>query len=381
MSIKNYQFLIIFVLFLASCSKNEEQSSNTGDIRTSPYKDHPLNERYQKLLDNYQKETKAPGCLMLVSRAGYSTWIGSNGTSNLNSKETLQITSQFRIGSISKIYVAAYILRLVDLGVLQLDDQLVNLLPEIAAKIPGANNVKVRHLLGHLSGIIDPSNESNIYKTDLINDPIAFGKLKVPDLLNRYVYGQPLHFSPGSEYRYSNTGYWLLGLIAEKIKKASLQQLLANEFFVPLKLTDTYLEKKSNPNVANGYGVITGSKIMDVNQYDIADGDGKSAGGIISSAGDVGSFMSSLFNGRILSAQMMAEMKKIQLPECGRDECRYGLGMEIWDVKGLTAYGHNGSSVGYESNTLYFENTKTLIVLFKNIGGGSDKSFLYDIAN
>lgn len=378
-AMKKVQLLLLTLLCitLMSCSKDPQADDPVPDN----YDLHPYNAKYSAMLNNYYQNTQAPGVVMLVSRVGQSIWIGSRGVYDMDQEIEMTNSTKFRTGSITKVYVAAYILHLVEQGKLNLDDQLSDLLPEVAEMIPGSANVTVKQLLSHMSGIIDPSNESSLYTYDLISDPVAFGKQSIYELLNKYVYGENLHFPPGTQYQYSNTGYWLLQLIAEKTMNNNLPELLKTTFFDPLNLKNTYLDSRDDEYVSKGYAIIENNTgLMDVSVYDKADSDGKASGGIVSTAEEISIFMRALFRGQLISPQMLGQMKMQQFSGCKTDDCRYGLGLEIWDVNGLTGIGHNGSSVGYEANAVYFEATQTLIVLFKNKGGGSDKSFFYDIA-
>ncbi len=375
MKIVNYAFLIFIFMSMFSCSKDGEIRDNNNDNT-----DHPKHAVYQAMSDKYYQSTQAPGTVMLVLREGQDTWMSAKGVSDIDQNIPMTTDTRFRIGSITKVYVAAYILYLVDHNKFQLDNLLSDLLPEVAGQIPGSHSITLRQLLAHLSGIIDPSGEVASYSDDLLNDPEAFGSYTIPDLLEKYVYGKELHFTPGTQYQYSNTGYWLLQLIAEKTMGKSLPALLDEAFFQPLNLKNTFLDKRANDQAAKGYAIIEGGGLADVTLYDKADSDGKASGGIISNAEEVSIFMNALFNGGLISAGMLNEMKTVQFIDPGGDGYHYGLGMELWKLKEITGFGHNGSSTGYETNVLYFDHTRTLIITFKNKGGSSDKSFFYDIA-
>ncbi|MBE7172096.1 MAG: beta-lactamase family protein [Williamsia sp.] len=372
---KHKIFLAFFFLLMTACGKHMQPLPGETD---HSYDWHPQHQAYQQILDQYQVNTRAPGSILYVSRPDHPEWVGAVGWLRLDTKQPMTVNTPFRIGSITKVFVAALILQLADKGVLSLSSKLQDLLPQVSAQIPGSQHITVHHLLAHLSGIYDPVNEDNQYKTDLIDDPVGMGKRTTEQLLDKYVYGKKLYFKPGSEYRYSNSGYWLLGLIAEKLSGKSLSDQLMEGIVAPLALHSTYLQKKQHTGVSAGYALVNNSttpRITEVTSLDAADGDGKAAGGITSSAKDLGTFYRALFGGQLISAASLAEMKKIQLPTCNGEDCRYGLGLEVWKLGELTAFGHNGSSVGYECNALFFEKSKTVVVLFKNIGGGSDKRF------
>src|SRR5690606_41724188 len=92
-------------------------------------------------------------------------------------------------------------------GQLSLEDVLADHLPFVNGEIPEANKITLRHLLAHLSGIVDPPNESLVYQADLVNNPSAIYATPVEKLLITYVYGNLLNFSTCSGYSYSYTYY------------------------------------------------------------------------------------------------------------------------------------------------------------------------------
>ncbi|NUO01434.1 MAG: beta-lactamase family protein, partial [Saprospiraceae bacterium] len=341
------------------------------------YSDHPKNAKYVGELSAYQAATGAPGAILLVSRQGEPLWIGAGGHSNLEHQTAMRTNTPFRTGSITKMFVATAILQLRSQNKLTLGDVLTEHLPEVSGKIPLAGQITVRHLLGHLSGITDPPNESIRYQLDIINGPDRFGTMPVKTLLEKYVYHKALNFNPGTAYGYSNANYWLLGLIIERLTQKNLQQALDELIFSPLGLTHTWIEKRDDRNVARGYADFYGSgNLLDVSSWDRAEGDGKAAGGLISTAEDLTKFMKALFGGQLLPLSAVEEMKQIQLPHCSSPDCEYGLGLELWRTGAGVAYGHNGSLAGIEANVLYFPESGNVVLLFKNNGNGSDKRLI-----
>ena len=341
------------------------------------YESHPKHREYLKELSDYKNATASPGSVLLVARPGEALWIGSVGMSNLAHQTPNHTSSQFRTGSVTKMLTAVVILKLMEQGQLSLEDKLVDHLPSVKGNIPEADKITIRHLLAHLSGIIDPPNESLRYQAEIINNPSAMYASKVEDLLDDYVYGKELHFPPGTGYSYSNTNYWLLGMIAERITSKSLQQLMEEMIFIPLQMNRSYLDARDDGQVARGYADLYNNRVlMDVSLWDRAEGDGRADGGLISNAEDLYKFMRGLFEGRLISSGTLEDMKKIQWSSCDSPYCEYGLGLEIWRTDAGIAYGHNGGLIGIEANVLYFENSGGISVLYKNNGNGSDKSWL-----
>lgn len=369
--------LIVCLFALFVCCSNDidvPKPSNPPDIL---FEHHEKNESYQLALDKYRLSTNSPGSILLVDRPGEQLWIGASGKANLEHNSSMQTNSQFRTGSITKMFTAVVILQLYDAGKISLDDKLVTHLPETNGNIPQADGITIRHLLAHLSGIIDPPNESLRYKSDIINDPVRMYNADIDETLKKYVYGKGLHFTPGSSYSYSNTNYWLLGKIAERITGESLAVAMKNMIFDPLQMTGTYLGKVDDRNVVRGYAdLYANGTLLDVSLWDKAEGDGRADGGVVSTAEDLYKFMHALFNDEILNESTLADMKTVQLSTCNAPECEYGLGLELWRVESGIAYGHNGALIGIEANALYFESSKGISVLYRNKGDGSDKKWL-----
>jgi D-alanyl-D-alanine carboxypeptidase len=367
---------ILFGGLLFACS-NEiiiPQPQASEDVS---YDTHPKHLQYQRELEKYKNDTYSPGSILLVDKPGEPLWLGATGDSNLEYKNPMKTTNQFRTGSITKMFTAVVIMRMVEEHLLSLEDKLINLLPETSGNIEKADRITLRHLLSHLSGIIDPPNESLNYQAEIINNPKYTYDMSIEKMLDKYVYGKNLHFEPGTGYSYSNTNYWLLGLIAERKSGQTLQVLMNNYIFTPIALPHTYIEKRDDRNVARGYvDFYNNGKLMDVSQWDRAEGDGQPDGGLITNAEELNKFMRALFRGQLVSLTTLEEMKKIQLPGCNSPECEYGLGLELWRTDAGIAYGHNGSLAGLEANALYYEETGGISVLYKNNGNFSDKRFL-----
>lgn len=367
--------ILLSTVFLA-CS-NEIIIPIAQVLEDVSYENHPKHQQYQSETDKYKRDTFSPGSIMLIDKPGEPLWIGATGRSNLEYQTKMKTTDQFRTGSITKMFTAVVIMRMVEEQQLSLEDKLIDLLPETSGNIEKADRITLRHLLSHLSGIIDPPNESLNYQAEIINNPNYMYDMSIEKMLDKYVYGKKLHFEPGTGYSYSNTNYWLLGLIAERKSGQIIHTLMNNYIFSPLSLTHTYIEKRDDRNVVRGYvDFYNNGVLIDVSQWDRAEGDGQPDGGLITNAEELKIFMRALFGGQLVSLATLEEMKKIQLPGCNTPECEYGLGLELWRTEAGIAYGHNGSLAGLEANVLYYEEKGGISVLYKNNGNFSDKRFL-----
>ncbi|ADB38793.1 serine hydrolase domain-containing protein [Spirosoma linguale] len=363
---------------LLACEQLDVPQAQTQPCTPNAYATHPKNGTYLTELQQYRQRTGSPGSLLLIQRPGESLWVGAVGKSNLEHQTDLRVCDPFRVGSITKIFTSVAVLKLQEKGQIRLTDNLAQLLPKTAGRIPRADQITVRQLLNHTSGIVDPPNGSLRYQLSIVSDYQARFTMTIDDLLTEYVYGKPLHFSPGTQFRYSNAGFWLLGQIVEQKTGKHLHEVFNEWIFRPLALTDTYLEVRNDRNVVRGYADLYGNgRLFDVSHWDRSDSDGEADGGIISTAADIARFMEGLFSGKLLTPLSLADMMATtRLPSCPNGDCEYGLGLENWKTELGTAYGHNGGSVGFEANALYFPHNRGVFVLYKNNGNGSDKSLM-----
>ncbi len=373
---KNAILLIALLLLATSCEK-DIAIPKPDPTEGISYDDHPRHAEYQALLNDYRIKHNAPGAVLLLQRQGEPLWVGAAGSSNLEHQTLMRTNTPIRTGSITKTFVAAAVLRLVEQGRLGLEDKLSAHLPKVVGNIPMSEKITVRHLLAHLSGIFDPANESLRYKLNIVNDPERIYRMSIDELLEEYVYGEKLHFEPGTAWSYSNTNYLLLGQIMEEVTGKSLQAALDELVFSPLQLKETYIEQRDDRNVARGYADLYGDgKLLDLSRWDRADGDGKADGGIVSTATDIGKFLQALMTGQLLAPATLEAMKSIQLEGCDNYDCEYGLGLSLYRTSAGIAFGHSGGLVGIDTNTLFYTETGNYYVVYKNNGNGSDKSFL-----
>lgn len=364
---------VCIILNSTSCQR-EEIAAPDHNLCSAVYTAHPLHGRYIELLQAYQSGTVAPGSIAGVKQAGQPAWVGAIGYSNLAHRSAMDACTPFRTGSITKIFTATLLLALVDAGELRLDDKLTLHLPELRGRIPQVDQITIRQLLNHTSGLSHPTDDNLTYQLGLINNPDHFSNLTSRERLRRFIYDKPLRHTPGSRSYYSNAGYWLLEWVVEAVTGKSFAENLYERIFAPLGLADTYLVKRANPDVARGYNS-SGGRLQDVTRWDAADGDGDPSAGIVSTAADLLTFGDALFSGQLLSQQSLDAMTTIFAdPYC--DDCGYGLGVEAWKAGQFSGYGMNGSSLGVDVNLIYFPQQQTTVVLFSNYGGGNRKDII-----
>jgi len=213
----------------------------------------------------------------------------------------LRASDSFRIGSLTKTYVASVVLQLVAERRLSLGDPVGRHLPGI---VPGADKITIRELLSHMSGLPDFDGLPAVLAPYLGGD---LGYVWAPRDLIALAGAQPATSEPGTAFSYSNTNYLVAGLIVEQVTGKPLGDVLRERIFAPLRLRHTaFALAGSSPRPrAHGYSIPPGAARLDVTTltpYSWA------AGAIVSTAADVAAFYRALLTGRVLAPTLLRTM-------------------------------------------------------------------------
>ena len=272
------------------------------------------------------------GIIVYVDQAGKPPAFYAAGWKNKAKQIQADPHALFKIGSISKLYIATAVAKLANSQVLSLDDKLADHLPELVGRIAYADQITVRMLVQHRSGIPnfvdEPGFDWFTAQTDR-NESLAL------------VLDQPADFKPDSRYRYSNTNYLLLGRILDKVLGYPHEQYIENEILAPLGLTHTYsfLNQANYDDVASGYWYQSND---DLKQLDFI----IPGGSMVATAEDVGIFLRALNDGSLLNADEQAIYSSIY------------------------EYEHTGWLPGYYTIARYYKDMDTAVVQFVNTTGG-----------
>ncbi|MEF7633347.1 serine hydrolase domain-containing protein [Bacillus thuringiensis] len=281
-----------------------------------------------------------PGILAQISKGG-KTWSYAAGIADLRTKKPMKADFRFRIGSVTKTFIATVLLQLSGENRLNLDDSIEKWLPGV---IQGngydGNQITIRQILNHTSGIADYTNSKDFDITDTKKSYTAEEFVKMGISL-------PPDFAPGKGWSYSNTGYVLLGILIEKVTGNSYAEEVENRIIEPLDLSNTFLPGNSSviPGTkhARGYFQLDGaSELKDVTYIN----PGSSDGDIISTADDLNKFFSCLLGGKLLKEQQLKQM--LTTVPTNREGTGYGLG--IYETKlpnGDSVWGHRGGVPGF----------------------------------
>jgi D-alanyl-D-alanine carboxypeptidase len=323
----------------------EDRSTAPASGSSAPRVTRPATEpaALQKQLDRVV-EAGAPGVVGLV-RIGERTWQGASGLGDLGAHRPARAGDRFRVGSVTKSFVATVVLQLVGEGRLGLDDTLERWLPGL---VPGGERITVRELLQHTSGLYN-------YTDDLPEPPRRFR----PRQLVAIAAGHKPLFPPGTQFSYSNTNYILAGLLVERATGQRLATQLQQRIFQPLGLDDTELpgtqRRITGPHL-RGYAppdkdwqVTDGpARLVDVTEMDTSWG--WAAGAMVSTTIDLARFYQALLGGQLLPPEQLKQMRTtVDASPLGHG-IRYGLGLEVLRLGcGVELWGHGGSLEGYQT--------------------------------
>jgi len=305
--------------------------------------------KLDQFFDRLAEKNKAMGSLVIV-REGNVLYTRAIGYSQISGTEKKPLTAvnRFRIGSITKMFTATLVLQLVEEGKLKLTDTLDKFLPQV----PNAKKITVGQILSHRSGIPNVSREQNA-QGNVNTIPMT-----KDEHLALIVKGTP-DFEPDTKSLYSNSGYFLLGLIIEKLTGKSYEAVLHEKIASKIGLNDTYMAT----------GNIDVNKNESLTYFMIPGGDWKqvpethpsllfSAGAIVSTPNDMAKFIQALFDGKIVSKEHLDQMKTMRDGE--------GFGMVTFTFAGKTFYGHTGGADNYGAWLAYLPEEKLAIAYTTN---------------
>jgi CubicO group peptidase (beta-lactamase class C family) len=318
-------------------------------------------ERLDSIAATAIAEDRAIGMVAAVVREGDTLLLNAYGRADVEWDVPMTVDAMFEVGSIAKQFTAVAILQLRDEGKLTLDDDITRWLPDFDTR---GNRVPLRRLLDHTSGIRDLT-ETPEFRTLVSNR--VFPRDSAYALIQRY----PFDFATGTAQLYSNSGFWLLGLVIEKASGMTYEDYLEKNIFEPLGMTRSmYCDSFENvPRRAHGYGIREGVVYrMPTNVHTWS----FSAGAVCSTAGDLATWLRALHGGRVLSPASYAEMTAPSRLSNGAT-LRYGMGVGVGpDARGAEAIVHGGTVAGFRSEAIWYPDAQVGVVVLTNTSGGVD---------
>jgi D-alanyl-D-alanine carboxypeptidase len=283
----------------------------------------PLPQSIQEQV-HYASDYGFDGIIVYVDEKGEKPTFFTSGYKNRENKTPTDPHSLFKIASVSKLYTALPITKLLTDRRLSLDKTLVDYFPEFVSRIENIDKINVRSMVQHRSGIPNYTDTKNYWVHPEQNDAKRL----------ELVLDLPANFEPNTDFEYSNTNYLLLSLLIEKVTGKSKFEYIKEEILLPLHLEDTYgsIQDVNLDNVMSGYYVGY--------ENDLKTDD---SGLMLATAEDLGAFI------RALNDCSVFKDKKEQ---------------EIYTS--IYQYGHTGLIPGYQTIAKYHKGIDAVVIQFTN---------------
>jgi CubicO group peptidase (beta-lactamase class C family) len=313
----------------------------------------------------------SPGCALGVYRDGRMVYTRGYGSAHLELDVPIRPATVFDLGSTSKQFTAMSILLLATDGKLSLDDDVRRFLPELPSY---GRPITIRHLLHHTSGLRD-------YLTLMALAGESFDNVSTDeDALDLIVRQRALDFEPGSEWEYSNTGFFLLSLIVKRAGGRSLREFAAARIFGPLGMTHTQFRDDHRsivPNRAAAYDPpdSTGDYHIDVSNFEQT-GDGA----VHTTVEDLLLWDRNFYSGQVGGPGVLAEMVRPGALSDGT-VLDYASGLFVSSHRGLPTVAHGGSWGGYRAELLRFPTERVSVACLCNVARSNPTALARRVAD
>ena len=311
----------------------------------------------------------APAVSVAVMKDGHLLFAQAYGTENLETMTPATTQTVFRAGSITKEFVAAAIMQLAQNKSLSIDDPVSKYIPELAA----ARGLTLRMLLNQTSGLHDYTETPD------------FGAQMVQRHAQKEMIGyiasmKPLlDFAPGTKWAYSNSNYFVLGAVVQRVSGKSLGQYLETNIIAPAGLKSTAVDDESDVvrHRASGYTRIKGEPGHYRNAQFVSMDNAGGAGALRTTAIDLATWHQALFAGRIVNADSLSAMTSPGRLSNGEIAVRpdapitlgrpnYGFGLELGTLDGQKVIGHGGSVPGFTAYLVTFPGQNMSMAIMTN---------------
>ncbi|KGE17043.1 serine hydrolase domain-containing protein [Paenibacillus wynnii] len=347
--IKRIAIIALVFCILSACSSESKEiisrkTNNDMEVR----------------VDKYLKDKKFNGSILMAKEG--DIWISKGyGMANFEKGIPNTPTTRFRIGSVTKQFTSLSIMKLQEQGLVNVKDTLNRYIPDY----PNGDQITLHHLLSHTSGI------QEYLSTYLLSSPLFQQYTSPYELINTFKQ-EPLKFTPGTQFSYSNSNYVLLGYIIEKVSKESYTDYINNNILRPLHMLDSGYDNNiyNEDNHAKGYeGTVEEHSDP---FYNIDMSLAFSAGALYSTVEDLYLWDQALYTNKLITAASLDTMftPKIVVE---KDVASYAYGWFVF-AGPENLVGHGGNIFGYSSVILKNRETKNVVIVLCNFDSYADIS-------
>lgn len=306
----------------------------------------------EQLLDAQKIARDGPGITVLVARGDQLLYKGARGLASVELGVPMQPDHLLRIGSVTKQFAAAALLKQIDEGKARLDDPLSKFLPDY----PNGAGIKLVQLLDHTSGV-----KSYTGITGYMGNPVR-RDLSTAELVGVFK-DLPVDFAPGEKWAYNNSGYVLVGAVVEAISGKSWHQQIDESLLKPAGIGNVHYEASDRlfKGMAQGYTVnhlreIAPAQFLSMTQP-------HAAGALIANAEGLWRWNQALHGGKLISP---ASYERMITPQGPAKAFNYGLGIGAGKLRDQTLLSHDGGIHGFMSTLNYLPASQTTVVILRN---------------
>lgn len=313
-------------------------------------------------------ERHIPGISVGVVRDGSVMLTGGYGLANVELGVAATPDTVYGVLSVGKQFTAAAIMQMAEAGTVHLDEPIATCLPGMPTAWQA---VTVRHLLSHTSGIPDYTDTPGFAQT--------IRQDRSPLDVIRPVLSMALEFPPGEEWRYSNTGYYLLGMIVERVSGQPYAQYLTARIFQPVGMKATRVNDLNAviPNRAAGYtwwnDQLSNAEYASPTQM-------WAAGGVVSTVRDLATWDAALSTDTLLQSSSREQMVAPAKLANGQT-APYGFGNELAADHGHRVAGHQGGGLAFDATLLRYVDDRLTVIVLSNLTGSGSRDLARHIAS
>jgi CubicO group peptidase (beta-lactamase class C family) len=307
-----------------------------------------------KLFSQWDKKD-TPGCALAIVKDGEIIYKQGYGLANLELSIPITPKSVFYIGSVSKQFVTMCIAILANQENLSLDDNIQKFVPELPDY---EHPITIRHLIHHTSGLRD-------YLTLLGIAGIDYGTYHEDDVVELIARQKELNFSPGEEYLYSNSGYFLLAVIVERASGKSLREFAEQNIFKPLGMKNSHFHDDYRMLIKNRASGYFSAEIGRFRNF-ISTFDCVGSGGLFTSVEDLFLWDQNFYHYKVGGKDLIDLMHTKGKLNSG-EELSYAFALGIGKYKGLKTVGHGGALGGYRSVLVRFPEQNFSVICLSNL--------------
>lgn len=295
-----------------------------------------------------------PGMTALVSINGEIVYDKAFGLADVELGVPMKTDYIFRIGSITKQFTAVAILQLAEEGKINLQDPITAYIEDYPTH---GHTITIEHLLTHTSGIKSYTSMADFMSEQIRTD-------MTPEELIDVFDNEPMDFAPGEEFRYNNSGYFLLGYIIEKVSGMPYEEYIEEHIFKPLGMKNSFYGSASRIITGRAKGYEKDGDTL-VNAAYLSMTLPYAAGSLLSTTHDLNTWTRAVMNGKLIREETLNQAHKSYVLNNG-GETNYGYGWSLRSILGSPTVEHGGGINGFLTNGIYLPEEKVFVAVLSN---------------